>query len=174
MRSQSPCSIRELTQKLGFQRPERLYQVDGALCHQMTVRYRTCTRTHWWRSPGAKRISDLSTIQRLLENSLTMNPPIPVRRIAGDLGYANGGFIHQKFPELCHAIAVKTSAYKSGELKTIRCAILAACAEQPPPTLRALSDRLGFRSCSAIRDRFPELSDRLLVARLNYKREKDS
>jgi hypothetical protein len=31
-----------------------------------------------------------------------MDPPISVRRIAGDLGYANGGFIQQKFPELCH------------------------------------------------------------------------
>ena len=58
LRSQSPCSIRELTRKLGFQRPERLYQVDGALCHRIIVRYRNCTRTHWWRLPGAKRISD--------------------------------------------------------------------------------------------------------------------
>jgi transcriptional regulator with XRE-family HTH domain len=174
LRSQSPCSIGELTQRLGFQRPERLYQVDGALCHRITVRYRNCNRTHWWRLPGAKRICDLATIQSRLEESLATTPPIPVRRIAVDLGYANGGFIHQRFPELCHAIAQKSAAYKTKELETIRCAIVAACTEEPPPTLRELSDRLGFRSCSAIRDRFLELTDRLLVARREYKRQRDS
>lgn len=174
LRSQSPCSIRELTNRLGFRRPERLYQVDGALCHRITIRYRNCTRTHWWKMPGAKRISDLATIQELLEKSLAMDPPIAVRRIAGDLGYANGGFVHQKFPELCHAIAEKTAAYNAKVLEAKRCAILAACAEQPPPTLRELSTRLGFRSCSAIRDRFPELTDRLLLARREYKRKEDS
>jgi transcriptional regulator with XRE-family HTH domain len=174
LRSQSPCSIRELTQKLGFQRPERLYQVDGALCHRITVRYRNCTRTHWWRLPGAKRISDLTTIQGLLEKSLAMNPPIPVRQIAGDLGYANGGFIHRNFPELCHAIAAKTATYKAKELATIRCALLGACAEQPPPTLRDLNERLGFRSSSAVQVRFPELANRLVSARLEYKRKQDS
>jgi hypothetical protein len=174
LHSESPCDIRELTRRLGFQRPERLYQVDGALCHRVTVRYRNCARTHWWRRPGAKRISDVSTIQKLLEESLAMDPPIAVRQIAGDLGYANGGFIHQKFPELCHAIAEKTAAYKSRVLETIRCAILAACDEQPPPTLRELSKRLGFQSYSAVRDQFPELTNRLLDARLEHKRKEDS
>lgn len=174
LRSQSPCSIGELTQRLGFQRPERLYQVDGALCHSITVRYRNCNRTHWWRLPGAKRICDLATIQKRLEESIATTPPIPVRRIAGDLGYANGGFIHRKFPELCHAIAEKNAVYKTMALETIRCDIVAACTEEPPPTLRELSDRLGFRSCSAIRDRFPELTDRLLLARQEYKRQRDS
>jgi len=174
LHGQSPCSIRELTQKLGFQRPERLYQVDGALCHKITVRYRNCNRTHWWRLPGAKRICDLATIQRRLEASVATTPPIPVSRIAVDLGYANGGFIHRRFPELCHAIAQKNAACNMMELEAIRCAIAAACEEQPPPTLRELSDRLGFRSCSAIRERFPELTNRLLVARREYKRQRDS
>ena len=114
------------------------------------------------------------TMQGLLEKSLAMNPPIAVRRIAGDLGYANGGFIHRKFPELCHAIAEKAKAYQLKELEVIRCTIIAACTEQPPPTLRELSTRLGFRSCSAVRDRFPVLTDRLLVARLEHKRKEDS
>jgi transcriptional regulator with XRE-family HTH domain/AraC-like DNA-binding protein len=170
----TPCSIRELSRRLGFQRPEQLYQADAALCHRITIRYRNCTRTHWWRMPGANRISELTTIRRLLENSLAMDPPIPVRQIAGDLGYANGGFIHKKFPELCHAIAEKAAAFKAKELARLRCAVAAACDEEPPPTLHNLTERLGFRSSTVLRDRFPQLTDRLLAARLEHKQKSDS
>jgi hypothetical protein len=103
-----------------------------------------------------------------------MNPPISVRQIAVNLGYANGGYIHQKFPELCHAIAQKSADHRLNELEVVRCALLSACAEQPPPTLRALSKRLGFRNCSPVTCRYPELADRLKTARVAYKREKDS
>jgi transcriptional regulator with XRE-family HTH domain len=174
LRREIPCSIRELAESLGFQRPERLYQVSGALCHQITLRYRNCTRTHWWKAPGAKRISDLKTMRGLLEGSLAMDPPIPVRRVAVDLGYANAGYIHRKFPELCHAIAQKSADQRLRELETVRCALLTACAEQPPPTLYELSKRLGFRNCSAVQSRFPELADRLKAARVANKHEKDA
>jgi len=147
LHGESPCSIGELTEKLGFKRRERLYQVDGVLCHKINVRYRNCNRTHWWKLPGAKRICDLATIQKRLEESVATTPPIPVSRIAVDLGYANGGFIHRRFPELCHGIAQKSAAYNTKERETVRCAIVAAITVQPPPTLRELSDRLRFRSC---------------------------
>jgi hypothetical protein len=124
--------------------------------------------------PGAKRISDLTTIRRLLKDSLAMDPSIPVRRIAGDLGYANGGFIHQKFPELCHAIAEKAAVFKAKELARLRRAVAAACDEQPPPTLRDLSERLGFRSSTVLRDRFPQLTDGLMAARREHRQKSDS
>ena len=131
LHGESPCSIGELTEKLGFKRRERLYQVDGVLCHKINVRYRNCNRTHWWKLPGAKRICDLATIQKRLEESVATTPPIPVSRIAVDLG----------------GIAQKSAAYNTKERETVRCAIVAAITVQPPPTLRELSDRLRFRSC---------------------------
>lgn len=174
LRSDPPCSVRELTVRLGFQRPERLYQVSGPLCHRITVRHRNSTRTHWWRLPGARRICDLETIRGQLEASLAKNPPIPVSRIARELGYSNGGYIHRKFPELCHDIAEECAAHKLRELESTESAVLAACAEEPPPTLLELSRRLGFRTCSTLRCRLPKLADRLLASRRKHKREKDS
>jgi hypothetical protein len=59
--------------------------------------------------------------------------------------------------ELCHAIAEKATVFKANELDRLACAVAAACDEAPPPTLRELSKRLGFRSSTVLRDRFSDL-----------------
>ena len=51
-------SVPELAARLGYKRSERLRQVSPNLCRRLTRRHRACRRTHWWREPGAKRISE--------------------------------------------------------------------------------------------------------------------
>jgi hypothetical protein len=155
-----------LSRRLGYQRYERLYQVDPVLCRRITARHRACTRTHWWKQPGAKRICEIDVIRSALEQSLAQDPPVSVRRIAMHLGYANGGLIQRKFPDLCHAIAQKLEDCKKRRFVALKQAVAAASLDDPPPTLHSLSRRLGFGNSSTLRSRFRDETDRVLAARV--------
>lgn len=163
-------SVPELAKRLGYKRTERLRQVDPDLCRRLTKRYRACRRTHWWRQPGAKRIAELDRIRVLLEQSLKQNPPMSVRHIAAQLGYAggNGGFIHQSFPDLCKVIAKRLEEWKERRREEARLAVTAAIAEQCPPTLNEMSLRLGFQTSATLRSWAPDLADQLLKARADH------
>jgi len=163
LRNEDCPSMPELAKRLGFNRCERLRQVDPELCRRITRRYRAGRRTHWWKEPGTKRICELNRIRELLEGSLVQDPPVSVRSIAAMLGYAdgNGGFIHRRFPELCRSIAIRRKAWEKGRLEALRSAVSMAILEQPPPTLHALSRRLGFQTSTTLRSWVPDLADRL-------------
>ena len=158
LRDEDCSSVPELAKRLGFKRCDRLRQVDAELCRRITRRYRAGRRTHWWKEPGAKRICELNRIHSLLEQSLVQDPPVPVRRIAAMLGYAdgNGGFIHRKFPDLCRSIAIKRKAWEEQHLEALRNAVSNAILEQPPPTLHELSRRLGFQTSTTLRSWAPD------------------
>jgi AraC-like DNA-binding protein len=158
-------SVPELSRRLGYQRYERLYQVDPVLCRRITARHRACKRTHWWKQPGAKRICEIDAMRSALEQSLVQDPPVSVRRIAMHLGYANGGLIQRKFPGLCHTIAKKLVDCKKRRFEGLRQAVSAAGLEDPPPTLHELSRRLGFQNSSTLRSWFRDETDRLLESR---------
>lgn len=160
-------SVPELAARLGYKRSERLRQVSAELCRRLTRRHRACRRTHWWKEPGAKRIGERDGIRALLEDSLKQDPPIPVRRIAAQLGYSNGnpGFIRRCFPDLCRSIAERLEESKKHRTEELRAVVIAAIAEQPPPTLRDLSHRLGFQTSTTLRFWAPDLADQLLKKR---------
>jgi len=162
-------SLRELIGRLGYKRAESLYQVDRELCHQITAKHRRSHRTHWWREPGAERICDEETLRRLLEESLAHETPTSVRSIAARAGYANGGYIHRRFPDLCHAIARRLEEQKARRWDKMRLALESACTAGPPPTLHAISTQLGFRNSSTLREKFPEQCDELLACRRLHK-----
>jgi hypothetical protein len=169
---ESACpSIRELTSRLGYKRAESLYQADRELCHEITAKHRRNHRTHWWREPGATRICDEETLRRLLKESLAQETPTSVRRIAAIAGYANGGYIHQKFPDLCYAIARRLEEQRARQWNKIRLELETACAGGSPPTLHAISVDWGFRNSSALRSKFPEQCHELLACRRRHKEE---
>jgi hypothetical protein len=163
-------SVPELAKQLGYKRSDRLRQVSPELCRQLTRRHRACHRTHWWREPSAKRIGERDGIRALLEDSLKQDPPIPVRRIAAQLGYSGGnaGFIHRCFPDLCQSITKRLEAWEKRRTEELRAVVIAAIAELPPPTLRDLSHRLGFQTSTTLRYWVPDLADQLLKNRAEH------
>jgi hypothetical protein len=163
-------SVPELAARLGYKRSERLRQVSPDLCRRLTKRHRACRRTHWWQGPGAKRIGEKDGIRALLEDSLKQDPPIPLRRIAAQLGYSGGnaGFIHRCFPDLCQSIAKRLEAWKKRRTEELRAVVTAAITEQSPPTLRELSRRLGFQTSTTLRSWAPDLADKLLKKRIEH------
>ena len=120
--------------------------------------------------PGRSGSPSWIVIHALLKGAMKQNPPVSVRRISTQLGYAggNGGFIHRSFPDLCVSIAKKLEEWKERRTWELRLAVTAALLEQPPPTLHTLSQRLGFQTSTTLRYWVPDLADHLLKERADF------
>lgn len=156
-----PRSLSEVARGLGYTSTERLYQADRTLCHNIAARYRQSGQSHWWKRPGAHRICETARLQEALEQSLKSNEPISVHRIAASLGYANAGYIQQKFPELCEAIGNKIALAKRAKPDIMRQALEVALHEHRAPTLTELSRRLGYSTPTVLRAHEPVLCEQL-------------
>jgi transcriptional regulator with XRE-family HTH domain len=162
---ESTPSLSEIAQRLGYKGTDRLYQVDSETCKQIAAKYRKSGRSHQWRKPGADRISERVDIRSLLEQSLDQNQPVSAHRIAASLGYANEGYVRQKFPDLCCAIGKKLAAQRTKRLSKIERVLTEALVEYPIPTLQDLRKRVGYSSSSCLQLHFPELCQEILARR---------
>jgi AraC-like DNA-binding protein len=165
LQTQPPPSISEIALRLGFKGTERLYQVDRSLAKQVVANYRKSGASHWWRKPGAVRICSPSNIQQLLEQSLAQEHPVSAHHIAARLGYANDGYLQQKFPDLCRAIRQKIAAQREPRLSVMERVLKDALRESQVPTLIHLCRQLGYSSSIVLRYHFPHLCDEILVRR---------
>jgi hypothetical protein len=86
-----------------------------------------------------------------------MSEPAPLFQLAVGLGYANIGYIQQKFPDLCAAIRKKIVEVKQRRREIMRRALESAVHENPPPTLSDMACRLGYSTSSVLRAHEPEL-----------------
>jgi len=156
-----PLSLSEVARRLGYKSTERLYQADRALCHKIAARYRQLGHSHWWKKPGAARICEVARLKEILEQPLKSAEPVSVHRIAADLGYANEGYVRQKFPALCAAISKRVFQMRRIRSLRIRLTLEGALNESPAPTLVDLSRRLGYSTSTVLRAHEPDLCDRL-------------
>jgi hypothetical protein len=158
-----PLSLSEVARRLGYKSTERLYQADRALCHKISARHRQSGHSHWWKKPGAARICEVGRLKEILEKSHKSINPTSVHQIAADLGYANEGYIRQKFPALCAAISKRVSRMKRIRSLRIRKTLEGALNEFPAPTLVDLSRRLGYSTSAVLRAHEPGLCDLLAI-----------
>ena len=165
LREDSPQSLSGVARKLGYKSTERLYQADRALCHKIAARYWRSGQSHWWRKAGAARICETSRIKKILERSLESREPTSVHQISASLGYSNDGYIQQKFPKLCAAIAAKVAQVKQSRREGMRQILENALREYPAPTLSELAHRLGFSSSTVLRTHEPSLCNQLATKR---------
>jgi hypothetical protein len=59
-------------------------------------------------------------LKEILEQSFSSSEPTPVHQIAARLGHPNSGYIQQKFPELCTAIAKRIVQAKQYHRQSMR------------------------------------------------------
>jgi hypothetical protein len=166
-----PLSLSEVARGLGYKSTERLYQADRALCHKIAARHRQSGHSHWWKKPGAARICEVARLKEILEQSLKSINPTSVHQIAADLGYANEGYIRQKFPALCAAISERASQMKRSRSLRVRQTLEGALNEFPAPTLVDLSRRLGYSTSTVLRAHEPDLCDLLARRHRDYVRK---
>lgn len=156
-------SLAEIARRLSYRGVERLYQVAPELCKRIAANYRRSGRSHWWRRSGATRICERTAIRRLLEQSLAEERPISTHHIAAGLGYANDGYIRQRFPDLSRAISQKIAAQKIARLASLKSTLDDALRESSVPNLNRLTKRVGFASSDTLWNHFPDLCRQIKI-----------
>ena len=154
---QPVLSLSEIAARLRYKGTDRLYQVDSDLCKQIAARYRRSGRSHLWRKPGAERIAERVDLQQLLEQSLAQDRPVSPYYVAARLGYANEGYLRQRFPDLCRAIGQKIAVRKAERIDAMGKALRDALEEEAAPTLNEMRKRLGYSSSECLQLHFPGL-----------------
>ena len=166
-----PPSVAEIARRFGYQNGSFLWQLDAECCKQLSANYRKAGSPNRWRVHGSKRICEANQIEDALKASLAEATPSSIPKIAASLGYDSATSLRQKFPELCSANIAKQAESRKRRRKAIKATLREAIGEKPAPTLKDVSHRLGFRSATALRNKFPELCDALLARRKAWETE---
>jgi hypothetical protein len=97
-----PPSLAHVAHRLNYKTCAPLQRLDAETCRQITLRYRAFRRRL---RDGEKCAPE--QIENRLKESLALERPIPVARIAAEFGYQSTCVLHAQFPDLCKAIACK-------------------------------------------------------------------
>lgn len=163
--SEQPApSISDVARRFGYSTPTQLYLADSALCRIIVRNFNKSGRNHWWRRRGAKG-PDESAIRKALEDSLSLEMPVPVHRSAKAIGFEMESPLTARFPDLCRAIKAKRAAVQQGRRNRVASALRAALTQDPPPTLEEVATRLGYASDGSIKAWEPRLCARLIARR---------
>jgi AraC-like DNA-binding protein len=111
-------------------------------------------------------------MQKLLEQSLAQERPISAHHIAASLGYANNGYLQQKFPDLCRAIRRKIAAHDEPRITIMESTLKGALREEQVPTLADLCRRLGYSNSLVLRYHFPDLCEEILARRRDLRNQR--
>ncbi len=161
-------SLTKVARRLQYKSRAALYRVDPVACKQIIANHSRSKRSCWWFRSGAVPICSTEKIKQRLEDSLARDEPMSPHQIAGRLGYSSSSTISKRFPELCRAISAKIRQQRKARIEGIKLALESALQEDPPPSLSAMSRRLGYLDASSLRDLAPDLCDTLLARRKAY------
>lgn len=163
--SEEPApSISDVARRLGYSTPARLYVGDSAHCKMIVQNFNRSGRNHWWRRHGAKGPEE-SAIRKALEDSLSLEMPVPVHRSAKALGFETEYPLMARFPDLCRAIKAKRAVAQQARRSRAASVLKASLTENPPPTLEEVATRLGCASDGSIKAWEPRLCARLIARR---------
>jgi len=162
---QPPPSLSEIARRLNFKSVGWLRHTHPALSKQISANYRKSGQSHWWRKPGAARICERADIRDLLERSLAKEHSVSPGAIAVSLGYANEGYIQNRYPELCRAIREKIKQEKKERINAMQMALKNALNNEHPPSLDEVATRLGYAGSGVLRIYFSTLCDKILARR---------
>jgi hypothetical protein len=157
-------SLGDIARRLGYTTTSRLYVADNVLCRMIVRNFNKSWRSYWWRRGGTKGPEE-SAIRSALEDSLSLEFPVAVYRIARDLGFETGSPVAARFPDLCGAIKAKRAAAREARRDRIAAALKSALNEDPPPALEEVAKRLGYDSDNSIKAWEPRLCARLVERR---------
>jgi len=168
LRSASPPALDDLALQLGFKHAGALRRRDRNMCAQITKR-RAEIRAR--RGSPTCLPSPLPSKQRIgkrLEAALTEHPPPSVPAIAQQFGFKYVSSLYQRFPVLCRKLAATRREHERRRKLRIGAALRAALIEEPPPTLKQVAHRLGYRAISSFRHSFSSLCRALAVHVRNH------
>jgi hypothetical protein len=106
-------------------------------------------------------------IETRLRESLALERPISVARIAAEFGCQTTCVLNAQFPDLCKAIARKELRNREARRAQIRAGLITAISEEPPPVVGAAAKRLGC-SHAYVKQYFRNLWMQLVEARKSW------
>ncbi len=165
VREQPSPSLREIARRLGYSGTEGLRGVASEICKQITKNYENSFIPEPYHKGPRPRICAVTRVEAALRKSLAQRIPEPVAQTAVRLGYASPSPLQAQFPDLCRTIQAKLASRKKTRLEAKRRIVIRALDGSPPPSLRELAHRLGYRDKKIIRRYFPELNAALIVRR---------
>lgn len=118
-----------------------------------------------------KAPSSPEDVLKLLETMLLSERKITVKNVAEELGYSNRNpcTIYQFGPEVCRSIAAKWHFDLENVKKTLEAILLSN--ENPPPSMRAVADRLCC-SVQVLYRHFPEICRAIVKRYMAYRRHR--
>jgi hypothetical protein len=161
---QPPPRLSDVSRRLNYVKPDRLYRVDPKLCRQINSNYQNAIRGPL-RKPSEKQFCSSWQVRSALEASLAQDLPISPYHVALELGFVDARSLVRKFPSLCQAIQRKINSHNALRIAAMGRALTAALAEDPPPSLNEMCERLGYCRPVVLRGHFSELCDQLLKRR---------
>ena len=166
-----PPSIQEVALRLGYRSESTLYYHFHELTHKIVAKHRK------YNSLYKERTSSIELQQALEAVLASEEEPFPsIQEVARRLGYRSESTLFKRFPDLSHAIAVKSRKHTfhnkeridSDELRQALEAVLAS-EEEPPLSVPEVAQRLGYRSERTLYKRFPEFSRSIAERYHKYK-----
>src|SRR5260370_1569457 len=139
-------TVAELARRLKCSSAETLRATHPAVCKQISANH----RKHGVFGGRWKRLFCKADLEGALQRRLSQEQPMSVREIAGDLGYKCTGSVRRRCRELCRANARKREQNLRRGRKPRLVGIKNARLENPPPPLREIAQRLGFKSVMAL------------------------
>jgi len=158
-------SLREVARRLGYRGTDGLRRVGRSLCKRITDNYQKSVGPEPYYNGPRPRICQPKEIEAALKAALAQDNPESVPQVARRLGYVTSGPFFKPFPALCRAIHLKIARRKAARIRQMRRIAEAALQENPPPSLRALAVRLGYKDKKVFARHFPDLGSKLQARR---------
>jgi hypothetical protein len=161
-------SLSEVAARIGYKDKDSLRQANRELYKEISARNRQVRVC----DPQARRRHyDNQTLKEKLAAALQENPAPPLSQIAESLGYKQQARLKARCPDLYRALMERRQAYLKECRESLEKALKAALTEEPPPSLRTVTLRVGVKSQCAIDYHFPELA-RAIIDRAREYQEK--
>ncbi len=153
--SGQPVSLEEIAADLGYRSITSLRRHDRDTCSIISKRHNAVL------TKRPRNLAEQQSLNRVirerLEGALKQDSPPSVRSIAIALGFSNSNSLHCRFPDSCNKLVAAAAAARNERRSPIEACLRAALAENPPPILKAVAERLRRKDVQSLRLWFPDM-----------------
>ncbi|HKQ99076.1 MAG TPA: TniQ family protein [Pyrinomonadaceae bacterium] len=159
LKEEQPPSLIYIARSLGYTRYDAIRVRFPDLCRMLEEKRRI------------RMDERRNKIEDELKRALISDPPIPLEKVSGGLGYKTTSTLRTMYPELCHELRLRYETHKRMQLlSNIEGELRSILVESVPPPLKAALRRIGV-SDGFLRKHFPKehrfISTRYLKFRKN-------
>jgi methylphosphotriester-DNA--protein-cysteine methyltransferase len=173
LKQDPPPALRDIAHDIGYTSPDYLYAKYSELCRKITARHKTYYGI--CRNAPDPNEPDDKTLEQALQRALTDPIPPSFQQLGRDLGYRTRytprARFRKKFPVLYKAILDRHMTCRRTHIGNLRRKLEEILLEEPPPTLDQVTERLGYRANTFLRQHYPDLVRGIVQRHAKSRRE---